>query len=143
VADNYLPFTRLKTRDGSACIYLRPHHLVHLELANALRTATIDPPLLNNGPAPVATAAAVVKRPLPAGMRVDVGSGGFDLRGEVVELADVPDAVPITLADGLTLKHAVEPGQILTWSDADVPESLALRLYRETSRAAAQDRALA
>jgi predicted homoserine dehydrogenase-like protein len=133
LAEGYLPFSRLKTRGGSAYIYLRPHHLVHLEVPKSILAALAGPPLINNGQEPVATAAAVAKRALPAGSHVEIGLGGFDLRGEAVELAEVPDALPITLADGLRLRNSVEPGQILTWSDAEVPDSLALRLYRSVT----------
>jgi hypothetical protein len=59
-----------------------------------------EPPLLNNGPEPTATVAAVAKRALPAGTRFDEALGGFDLRGEAIEIAGPEDVVPITLLDG-------------------------------------------
>jgi predicted homoserine dehydrogenase-like protein len=133
LAEGYMPFTRLKTREGTAYQFLRPHHLVHLETAKTLREAVAGlPPLLTNGAKPHATAAAVAKRAMPAGTVIAEGRGGFDLRGEAVELARHPRAVPVTLTDGARLKRAVEPNQILTDDDIELPETRALALYRET-----------
>jgi predicted homoserine dehydrogenase-like protein len=40
--------------------------------------------------------------------------------------------VPITLLDGARLLRALEPGEIVTDADVELPESLALALYRES-----------
>jgi predicted homoserine dehydrogenase-like protein len=133
LAEGYMPFTRLKTRNGTAYRFLRPHHLIHLEIVKTLRAVAVGaPPLLTNGLHPTATAAAVAKRAMPAGTLIEKGLGGFDLRGEAVEVAEIPDAAPITLMDGARLRQAVEPGQVLTWGDVDLPQSLALDLYLST-----------
>ena len=131
----YLPFARLQMKSDGAYLLLRPHHLVHLEIGRTLeRLAQRKAALLHNGRAPHVTVAAVAKRDLPAGYRVETGLGGFDLRGEAVTLAECPDAVPVTLTDGGVLRHAVAAGQRLTLSDMDLPDSLALALYMESLR---------
>jgi predicted homoserine dehydrogenase-like protein len=140
LAGDYMPFTRLKTRNGTAYRLLRPHHLVHLEIAKTLRAvAAGQPPLLTNGLAPTATIAAVAKRALARGRQIETALGGFELRGEAVEIAGHQTAVPITLLDGARLIRALEPGEIVTEADVELPETLAHRLYRESlpARAAA------
>jgi predicted homoserine dehydrogenase-like protein len=128
--EGYLPFTRLLTKEGEAYVLLRPHHLVHLEIGKTLRrVARGEPPLLNNGSDPTATVAAVAKRAIPAGTLFEEALGGFDLRGEAVEIAGHEDVVPITLLDGARLRHAIEPGHVISQGDVDVPETLACELY--------------
>ena len=131
LADGFLPFTRLKTRNRTAYRFLRPHHLVYLEIAKTLPAAAADrPPLITNGLNPTATTATVAKRALPAGTLIAEGLGGYDVRGEAVEITEYKTAVPITLMDGARLRRAVEPGQILTWEDVELAETRALSLYR-------------
>lgn len=128
--EGYLPFTRLMTKDGGAFVLLRPHHLVYLEIGKTLRRlARGAPPLLNNGPRPMATVAAIAKRDLSVGNVFDEALGGFDLRGEAVEISRHPDAVPITLLDRAQLRNSVQRGQIINASDVDVPDTLAAGLY--------------
>ncbi len=128
--EGYLPFTRLLTKGEEAYVLLRPHHLVHLEIGKTLRRLKRGlPPLLNNGTHPTATVAAVAKKPIPAGTVIEHALGGFELRGEAVEIAGHEDAVPITLLDGARLRHAIEPGQVVRTGDVEVPESIAADLY--------------
>jgi predicted homoserine dehydrogenase-like protein len=127
------PFAKLRTRQGRAYALLKPYYLVHLEAARTLREVVEGrPPLLTNSRAPVATIAAVAKRRLARGTLIETALGGFELRGEAVELAGFEAAVPITLLDGARLTRALEPGQIVTQADVEVPETLALALYRES-----------
>jgi predicted homoserine dehydrogenase-like protein len=126
-------FARIRTRKGAAFSLLKPYYLVHLEVARTLReVAAGRPPLLTNSSDPVATIAAVAKRPLPRGALIETALGGFELRGEAVEIAGNEAAVPITLLDGARLTRALEPGETVTEADVELPETLAHRLYRET-----------
>jgi predicted homoserine dehydrogenase-like protein len=128
--EGYLAFTRLLTKGGEAFVLLRPHHLVHLEIGKTLRRLLRDmPPLLNNGSRPTATVAAVAKRPLPAGTIIEEALGGFDVRGEAVEITGHEDVVPVTLLDGARLRHSIEPGHIIRMADVETPETLASDLY--------------
>lgn len=131
--DGYLPFTRLLTKEREGYVLIRPHHLVHLEIGKTLRRlARGESPLINNGPNPTVTVAAVAKHAIPRGTLFEAALGGFDLRGEVIEVAGNEDVVPITLLDGARLRNAVEPGQVLRQTDVDIPETLAAELYWST-----------
>jgi predicted homoserine dehydrogenase-like protein len=130
---DFAPFAKLRTREGRAYALLKPYYLVHLEAARTLRAVVEGrPPLITNSLSPVATIAAVAKRPLARGTLVETALGGFELRGEAVELEGNEAAVPITLLDGARLTRALEPGEVVTESDVELPESLALALYRES-----------
>lgn len=133
---DFSAFAKIRTREGRAFRLLKPFYLVHLEAARTLREITAgQPPLLNNGPAPTATIAAVAKRPLARGTVIETALGGFALRGEAVALAGHEAVVPITLLDGARLTRALEPGEIVTEPDVELPaataDALAVRLYRE------------
>ncbi len=130
---DYSAFAKLLTREKRAFRLLKPYYLVHLEAAKTLRQiAAGAPPLITNSRNPVATIAAVAKKPLAKGTLIETALGGFDLRGEAVEIAGNEAAVPITLLDGARLTRALAPGEIVTEADVDLPETLAWRLYRET-----------
>lgn len=131
--EGYLPFTRLMTEEQEAFVLIRPYHLVHLEVGKTLRRlARGEKPLLNNGSSPTATVAAVAKRALSAGTILEEALGGFDLRGEAIELAGNEDVAPITLLDGARLRHSIEPGQVIRKGDVDIRETLASELYWST-----------
>ncbi len=133
LAEGYMPLTRLLTTKETAYMLLRPHHMVHLELGKTLRrVARGEAPLLTNGHTPRVTVAAVAKRPLEAGTVIEEALGGFEVRGEAIELDGHEDVVPITLLDGGVLKNSVEPGQVIYAGDVDLEETRAHRLYRKT-----------
>jgi predicted homoserine dehydrogenase-like protein len=130
---DYSVFTKVRTRDGRAYVLVKPHYFVHLEVPKTLRGVVAGaPPVITNGLAPTVSIAAVTKRALPAGARIATGLGGFELRGEAVTIAEIPDAVPITLMDGAVTRHALEAGAVVTEADVDVPDSLARRLWSRT-----------
>jgi predicted homoserine dehydrogenase-like protein len=132
---DYSAFAKIRTAEGRAYVLLKPYYLVYLEAARTLREVVADrPPLLTNSRAPVATIAAVAKRPLARGTVIETALGGFELRGEAVEIAGNEAAVPITLLDGARLLRTLEPGEIVTEADVEMPDSLALALYRESIR---------
>jgi len=131
---DYSVFTKVRTHDGRAYVLVKPHYFVHLEVPKTLRGVVAGaPPVITNGLAPTVSIAAVTKRALPAGARIAAGLGGFELRGEAVRIADHPDAVPITLLDGAVTRHGLDKGAIVTEADADVPDSLARRLWARTA----------
>ena len=134
---DYSAFAKIRTREGRAYRLLKPYYLVFLEAARTLREAVDGyPPLLTNARKPVATIAAIAKRPLPRGTRIETALGGFDLRGEAMEITDLPVAVPISLLDGARLTRDLAPGDVVTRADVEMPETLADRLYREAVAAA-------
>jgi predicted homoserine dehydrogenase-like protein len=121
----------LKLGDGPYYTLVKPNILVHLEVFKTIeRMVRGGPPLLDNGSRPRIGVAAVAKRELLPGERIDRGVGSFDLRGICVELAARPGHLPICLANEVHIRRRVEPGQILTFDDVDLPDSEALRIWR-------------
>jgi predicted homoserine dehydrogenase-like protein len=129
----------LKMGDGPCYTFVRPYHLCALEVPNTIRHAMQQrPPLLDNSAAPTIGVAAVAKRPLQAGERIDMGIGSFQVRGTAVRFRDEPNHVPIGILSNATITRPVEPGQMLTLDDVDLPDSYArdisLDLIREAVR---------
>lgn len=138
---DFSAFAKLRTRGGRAYGLLKPYYLVHLEAARTLREVVEGrPALLTNSLAPVATIAAVAKKPLAKGTLIETALGGFELRGEAVEIPGNESAVPITLLDGARLTRSLAPGEIVTEADVELPDSLARSLYRESIRPPAASR---
>jgi predicted homoserine dehydrogenase-like protein len=130
---DYSVFAKVRTRGGRGYTLLKPHYFVHLEVPKTLRRMVAGgPPLITNGLRPTALIAAVAKRAIPAGTRIETALGGFELRGEALPIEGHADAVPITLLDGARTRHAVEAGAVIREADVEVPETLARALWRRT-----------
>lgn len=127
----------MKLGNGPFYTLVQPNILVHLEAFKTLdRVAAGGPPLLHNTARPRLSVAAVAKRALRAGEKIGRGCGSFELRGVCVRIADRPDHLPIGLANDLVIRHAVEPGQVLTLADVEIEETPALALWRQIALAA-------
>lgn len=121
----------LKLGDGPYYTLVKNNIFVHLELFKTLeRVVRQGRPLLHNTARPHLGVAAVAKRALPAGTAIERGCGSFDLRGVCVRIADRPDHLPIGLAERVVLRRALEPGQLLTLSDVELPASQALEAWQ-------------
>ncbi|MFN2134765.1 MAG: NAD(P)-dependent oxidoreductase, partial [Candidatus Promineifilaceae bacterium] len=121
-----------KMGDGPYYLLHRPYHLCFFEIPKTIfRVLEGRQPLLDNSPAPRTSVAAVAKRSLSADNVIKRGIGSFDVRGEAVTIVEQPDHVPIGLLDCAFLKHDIEPGQRITFADVDLPDSLALTIWRE------------
>ncbi len=124
-----------KLGSGPSYVIERPFHLCHIEMVKTIRRVVAGGDvLLNNTPLPHASAAAIVKRPLTAGTVIERGIGSFDVRGSAVNIIDEPNHVPIGLLYNAVVRHSVEPGQVLTWDDVDVPMTKAAQAWLHTSR---------
>lgn len=125
----------LKMGDGPYYTFVRPYHLCALEIPNTIRrTMQGQPPLLNNSAAPTIGVAAVAKRSLRPGERIDAGIGSFQVRGTAVRFRDEPNHLPIGLLYGATVRRLVEPDQMLTLDDVDLPDSYARDITLELIR---------
>lgn len=131
--DEQRPFLRyLKLGDGPYYTLMHNFHLCHLEVAKTIRQVlTGAPPLLNNTESPHVSVAAIAKKRLEAGDRIKRGIGSFEVRGEAIEIDSVPDHVPVGLMAGAIVKRRVQPGQILTFDDVDLPDSKALSCWKQ------------
>lgn len=128
------PFLRYyKLGEGPYYVLTRPFHLCHLEISKTIRQVLKgEGVLLNNGENPQISVATIAKRRLIPGEIVKRGVGSFVVRGEAVKIADNPQHVPIGLVFDVVLKRYVEPGQIITFDDIEIPESQALVAWKET-----------
>lgn len=110
------------------------YHLCHLEILKTIRRVLSGGGvLLNNGETPNFSVAAVAKRNLQAGEHIVKGIGSFQVRGIAVEIARHPNHVPIGLLTDAVLLRPIEEGQIITFDDVEIPESLALEAWLEVS----------
>jgi predicted homoserine dehydrogenase-like protein len=140
IAESQRPvLAALKMGEGPFYTFVRPYHLCALEIPNTLRrTMQGQPVLLNNSATPTIGVAAVAKRRLQAGERIETGIGSFQVRGTAVRFCDEPRHLPIGLLYGATVTRPVEPEQMLTVDDVDLPDSYArditLELIRDACR---------
>ncbi len=122
----------MKLGEGPYYLLLRPYHLCHLEVPLTLRRVLQQQrPLLDNSYTPTISVATVAKRDLQPGDRIERGMGSFDVRGECVKIADYAGHAPIGLMHHVVLRKKVPAGEIITLNDLDLPDSLALRAWRE------------
>lgn len=129
----YLALSRLKTTKQQAYILVRPFHIPHLEVMNTFRRVINgEGVVINNSSSPTITAGAVAKRQLNPGDTILHGAGGFDTRGYVLEIKNHKKAVPICLLQNTPVIRKVEPGQIITFDDVDLPQTLALECYMDS-----------
>lgn len=120
----------LKLGDGPFYVITRNAIFAHLEIMKTVRRVVdTGRGLLDNSRTPRVGVAAVAKRRLQPGDRIDRGIGSFDVRGEAVVIADFPDHAPIGLVANATVSRTIEPGETLSLSDLEVPDSVALHAW--------------
>lgn len=124
-----------KMGKGPFYIHYKPIHLCYFEIPKTIkkfyRTREV---LLDNGSHPLIGVAAVAKNEILPGTLIDKGIGSFDVRGEAIEISQKYDMLPIGLLSEAHIKRKIEPGQILTFDDVDIPESLALKAWIDSIR---------
>jgi predicted homoserine dehydrogenase-like protein len=125
---------RTDTSGWYAAMY-KPYHLIGLELgisvfAAALRGEATGQPHGFRG-----DAVAVAKRALRAGEMLD-GEGGYTVWGKLVpaERSLAEGALPIGLAHRVKLHRDVAVGELVRWSDVQIPESEGSRARRDMER---------
>ncbi len=126
-----------KLGDGPHYVLIKDYCLVHLEVFKTIeRLLRQGRPLLNNRATPRISVASIAKRRLEPGEVIERGYGSFELRGSCVNIADRPGHVPICLASGLHVRRRIEPGQLLTMDDVELPETEALAAWLAIERRA-------
>ncbi len=119
---------------GSGPLYLLPrdYHLCFFEIPRMIyRALDRKPPLLTNTRNPRISVGAIAKRPLKAGTEIPYAIGSFDIRGEALLVKENRNHVPIGILENAVVKSSLEPGQLITWDDVELPDSLALDICRE------------
>jgi predicted homoserine dehydrogenase-like protein len=94
--------------------------------------------LLNNTTRPTIGVGAIAKRELAPGELVERGAGGFQVRGEAVRISEHPRHVPVGVIGGACMRRRVEPGQLLTLDDVELPHSRAAEIALDTIQDAAR-----
>jgi predicted homoserine dehydrogenase-like protein len=121
-----------KMGPGPLYVLQRPHHLCYLEISKTIRRVALEKrPLLENGPTPRISVAAIAKRELKPGERIPRGIGSFTLRGECLRAADHLGHLPIGLAHNARVRRRIKAGEIVEMADMDLPDSLALRAWHD------------
>lgn len=116
-----------KMGDGPYYTILQNYHLCHLEVIKTIkRVIKGEGVLLNNSKNPTISIAAVAKRDIQAGEKIEKGIGSFKVRGEAVHIERSNDHVPIGILVNAVMRRNVKCGEIITFDDVDLPSSLAL-----------------
>lgn len=121
-----------KLGDGPYYVFYRPYHLCHFEAHHSLARAVLfgDATMAPQG-GPVVEVVTTAKRDLVEGEVLD-GFGGF-LSFGLAENADVvaqQDLLPMGVAEGCRLKHAVPKDQVLTYADVELPKGRLIERLR-------------
>lgn len=130
-----------KMGEGPFYVITRPYHLCHIELPKTIiRYLAGGSPLLNNSVRPRISVAAIAKRALLPGDKITRGIGGFDVRGEAIEWSKDRSHVPIGLLADAVVTQRIEPGQRVGFSDVELQDSLALKIWHEIRQRVLDDR---
>src|SRR5690554_6298920 len=122
-----------KMGDGPFYLLYKPMHLCFFEIPNTiLNLIHRGEKLLDNGTSPGVSVASIAKCKLEAGSFIEKGIGSMQIRGEAISIEANPGHVPVGLMSQAHLKRAVEPGQVITFDDVELPESLAYHAWKET-----------
>ena len=103
----------------------KPFHLIGLELNTSILSAALLGRPTGATRDFVGDAVATAKRHLAAGESLD-GEGGFTVYGKLLPARTSLErgALPIGLANGVTLKRAVDAGEIVGWRDVECDPAL-------------------
>lgn len=113
----------------------KPYHLIGLELGISVLSAALRGEPTGQAKGFRGDVVAVAKRDLRAGEVLD-GEGGYTVWGRLMPAARsiAAGALPIGLAQRVTLTQDVAAGAVLRWSDVAMPESEAVAIRREMER---------
>ncbi len=118
---------------GNYTAMYKPYHLIGLELGISVASVGLRGEATGQPRGWSGDVVATAKRDLKAGEMLD-GEGGFTVYGKLMQAADSVKmgGLPLGLAHGVKLKHAVKAGQPVSWSDvAYDPDNAAVKFRRE------------
>jgi predicted homoserine dehydrogenase-like protein len=123
-----------KLGEGPLYCFYTPYHLCHFEVPHTVARAVLfQDATLAPLDAPRVEVVATAKRDLEAGEVIDA-LGGFMSYGlaENADTARKENLLPMGLAEGCRLRHALPQDSALRFADVDLPEGrLSDRLWRE------------
>ena len=112
-----------KLGEGPLYCFYTPYHLCHFEVPNTIARAASfgDATIAPAGP-PRVEVVALAKRDLAAGDEIDE-LGGYTVYGEAetAEATARGGLLPIGVAVGARLRHAVPKDRVLTYADVELP----------------------
>jgi len=121
-----------KLGDGPYYVLERTYHLCHLEIVKTIkRVLSGGGVLLNNSAKPRLSVAAIAKHDIKSGYKLKKAIGSFDLRGEAVHIKNHPNHIPIGLLADVVFKRDIKEGEIVTFDDVELPDSLALKVWEK------------
>jgi predicted homoserine dehydrogenase-like protein len=124
-----------KMGDGPYYHHYKPIHLCFFEVPGTIKRLLHENEILiDNSNKPSTSVAAIAKRQLSKGDFIKKGTGSFDTRGTAVRIIDEPDHVPIGLLQNVRIRENIEEGQIIRFSDIDIPTSLATEAWFDTMK---------
>lgn len=127
---------------GKYAALYRPYHLIGLELGISVASVALRREPTGTSLQFAADVAAVAKRDLSVGDRLD-GEGGATVWGKILPAADSLSlqTVPIGLASGIEMACPVNAGETITWNDVSITaQNQAHDLRREMERRYSSDR---
>lgn len=124
----------LKVGKGKYYTFFRPYHLWFIEAPISVARAYLHQEVtLVSQNQPVADVMAVAKRNLQAGETLDA-FGGYTFHGVMdhYAAAHAVNALPVGLAPGAVLTQPKKQGEVITWADVRLDETLdVVKLRRE------------
>jgi len=136
VRDCFNQYGLLTDSTGRFAATYKPYHLIGLELGISIASIATRQEPTGRTKGWSADVVAVAKRKLTAGEMLD-GEGGYTVYGKVIPAATSSklDAVPIGLAHGMKLKHDIEAGRTVSWSDVEYNvDDVTIGLRKEMER---------
>jgi predicted homoserine dehydrogenase-like protein len=122
-----------KMGKGPFYLLYKPMHLCFFEIPNSiLNLVNHNEILLDNGSVPSVSVGTIAKKNLASGSVIDKGIGGMEVRGEAIKIADFTNHVPIGLMSKVELKRNIEEGELITFDDINIPDSMALDAWKTT-----------
>src|SRR6188474_3016086 len=121
---------------GNYSAMYKPYHLIGLELGISVASAGLRREATGAPTGFRGDVVATAKRDLKAGEMLD-GEGGYTVFGKLMPAADslACGGLPLGLAHGVAVKHAVAKGVTVKWSDVAAIDSEAANFRREMERA--------
>jgi predicted homoserine dehydrogenase-like protein len=121
---------------GNYAAMYKPYHLIGLELGISVASVGLRGEATGCATDFRGDVVAVAKRDLKTGEKLD-GEGGYTVYGRLMPARDSLSCkgLPIGLAHGIKLKHAVGRGTVVTWQDVESPDNDAARFRREMESA--------
>src|SRR5690554_6614072 len=134
--DLALELKTYKLGEGPFYLLYKPNHLCFFEIPNTvLNLLNRKEILMDNGSCPRISVGSIAKKKLKAGSVLDKAIGSMEVRGEAIEIASHPKHVPIGLMAQAHFRRDVEPGQLITFDDVEIQDSLAYKAWKETVKA--------